>query len=340
MKKLAVLGWIAGIAFTMTVRAAAVSAPEGNSPIEAVRKMCAARNASSELTFAKAVDEVVVGDRAMVKMDVYEEGKPVTTVAVPCLREGNSWKVVETLKGANTPKEGASGSWTSRAWNLFTAGKRKNSDTETAETASTKPAGPVEATFEASLDAAKEIAVKASSDCMFARSLFVAITTCNAERESAGLCSVWPKSAAMLSGDKEDLSGMDFRDATSYFRELLNMDKFGKKDWSPYVGVDPGKVLSGKPPKSMWLVAKGVVDEMSDGVPVLVSANVDPSSLVTKPGSYKGTRLKGSLRFTGDYAVVVLKGGDSLYVKPGNAELKNVYKGSFVIPANFSYLAP
>ena len=121
------------------------------------------------------------------------------------------------------------------------------------------------------------LSAQTSAVSMRGRNLFVGITQANTEREAAGLTSVWPKGATNKSDDSEDIAGMTFGTSTEYFKELFDIDGYGKDTWSPYVsGVDMN-VLSGAgvPPFSgqqldsknvMWVVAQGLTDEMEDAM--------------------------------------------------------------------------
>ena len=89
------------------------------------------------------------------------------------------------------------------------------------------------------------LSAQTSAVSMRGRNLFVGITQANTEREAAGLTSVWPKGATNKSDDSEDIAGMTFGTSTEYFKELFDIDGYGKDTWSPYVsGVDMN-VLSG-----------------------------------------------------------------------------------------------
>lgn len=174
------------------------------------------------------------------------------------------------------------------------------------------------------------------------RNLVVAVKAANAEREAAGLSNAWPQSADSLSADKEDISGVLFKNSTDYFRELLNMKNIGKENWSPYIsGVDWQIAIPKGASRAQWIVARGVTDEVPNNVPVLVSSNVDPTSLVSAPGKYRGNRLDGTLRFSGEWAVVVRKDGDAIVITPKCASLSLIYKNQdFVLPKGFGCLEP
>ena len=176
------------------------------------------------------------------------------------------------------------------------------------------------------------------------RSLFVGIVQANTEREAAGLDSVYPKTANSASADKEDISSRVFANATDYFCELFDMrnkDKGG--DWKPYVDADPSfAFVDGK---SMWNVAAGLKDEMSDNVPVLISANFDCRNLPKK--SYDGKTDAnvvipiGTCPVLGNGGIVVVhKGGTVNYIPAHMVTLGVIYNKQPVSEMPEYYLAP
>ena len=135
---------------------------------------------------------------------------------------------------------------------------------------------------------------------MRGRNLFVAITQANTEREAAGLSSVWPQQDTEgLDDDDKQLIGAS--STTQYFRYLFDVDNKGdSQNWKPYVDCDIG-CLSGGGVQGVsgtqmtkqniaWLIAQNVQSEMADVVPVLVSRNVQYSTL----NSALGSKVEGS----------------------------------------------
>jgi len=82
---------------------------------------------------------------------------------------------------------------------------------------------------------------------MRGRNLFVAITQANTDRESAGLCSVWPSEETEgLDDDEKKLIGAS--STTEYFKELFDFDNKGDSSkWKPYVDVDIGVLGQRRP---------------------------------------------------------------------------------------------
>ena len=197
---------------------------------------------------------------------------------------------------------------------------------------------------------------------MRGRNLFVGITQANTEREAAGLTSVWPKGSTDKSDDSEDIAGMTFGTSTEYFKELFDIDNYGKDTWSPYVsGVDMN-VLSGAgvPPFAgqqldsknvMWIVAQGLTDEMEDVIPALVTRNCQSDTLITS-GSFSGQTKtavgvgkanggESDTPFANKAWICIRKGGGASTIKAKYSKLYLVYnQQSFTIPSetDFSYL--
>ena len=206
------------------------------------------------------------------------------------------------------------------------------------------------------------LSAQTSAVSMRGRNLFVGITQANTEREAAGLTSVWPKGQADKSDDTEDIAGKSFGTSTEYFKELFDIDSYGKDSWSPYVsGVDMN-VLSGAgvPPFSgqnldsknvMWIVAQGLTDEMEDVIPALITRNCQSDTLITS-GSFNGQTKttvgvgkanggESDTPFANKAWICIRKGGGTSVIKAKYSKLYLVYnQQSFTIPtgSDFSYL--
>lgn len=176
------------------------------------------------------------------------------------------------------------------------------------------------------------------------RKLFCGVIQANIEREAVGLDSVWPKTAKTASSDKEDISGMVFKNATAYFNTLFDMANKNNGEWEPYVsGLEPDCAFCEG--KSMWNVAAGVKDEMEDIVPVFISANFDCRNLPKK--SYDGKRDAdklipiGTCPVLGNSGIVVIyKGGAATYFTADNVTLGNIFRKQAVREMPEYYLAP
>ena len=134
---------------------------------------------------------------------------------------------------------------------------------------------------------------------MRGRNLFVAITQANTDREAAGLSTIWPSDDTEgLDTDDKQLIGAP--DTTTYFKYLFDFEnKNDSSAWKPYVDVDIGVLSGGGVPGAAgtsikgeniaWLIAKNVQSEMADVIPVLVSRNVQYSTL----NSALGNKVQG-----------------------------------------------
>ena len=138
---------------------------------------------------------------------------------------------------------------------------------------------------------------KTSAMSMKGRNLFVAITQCNTERQAAGLPDVWPQTDTE-GLDDDDKKVIGASSSTDFFKYLFDLDTDAKSR-KPFVDVDVG-VLSGGGVPGMtgstlqnknvaWLVTQNVQSEVADVVPVLVTRNVDYSTLQGNLKQYDGT---------------------------------------------------
>ena len=187
------------------------------------------------------------------------------------------------------------------------------------------------------------LSANASSMSMRGRKLFEGITQCNIEREGKGLPSMWPVSADQQSDDGEDIAGMPFSDATTYFKEVFDIDNYGTAEWDPYVRSCDISVLSGSGVPSMsgsdlqqqnvaWIVCKGVTSEMEDIIPVLVSRNLSTDQFAkqsTTETSSKTTQLPTDTQFPLPFgnkaSVIIHKGGAASVFKGRYQSLSDIY---------------
>jgi len=176
---------------------------------------------------------------------------------------------------------------------------------------------------------------------MRGRNLFVGITQTNTEREGAGLAKVWPQ---------EDTEGLDEDDkqligaskTTDFFKYLFDLEKYGSKDWQPYVKTDIG-VLSGAGVPGMsgknlteaniaWVIAQNVQDEVEDVIPVLVSRNVDYNALSSSLSTFDGqatTPIEVGKTYPQPFGnkawVLVRKGGASQVIQAKYSKLNVIF---------------
>ncbi len=137
------------------------------------------------------------------------------------------------------------------------------------------------------------------------RNLFLGITGANTEREQAGLPNVWPLDYKPEGVDTTDIAGQGpYSSSVDYFNDLFCLsgkgdadNKYGSKDWRPWIDVDISKLsgsgvagFSGGTLSSdnvAWVIMCNVQAGIDEIIPVLVSRNVNYKNL--KTDSYDGT---------------------------------------------------
>lgn len=201
--------------------------------------------------------------------------------------------------------------------------------------------------------------------------LFVGIVQANTEREGAGLTSVWPNGVgglkeqatdklkswkAKLSAkiDKKqieaaDVAEMKFKNTADYFNELFDVSNIGTSKYSPYVNTNVTVVLNGNvdqcvkdgkilPGSVLWSVIADYneVGEMSDNVPVLVTANFPCERLCSFwDGNTKANEViplleNHHLGVEMQYGfVVVYADGRRKWIPSGRATLREIYGKAF-----------
>jgi protein TonB len=178
-----------------------------------------------------------------------------------------------------------------------------------------------------------------------AKDIFVAIVGANTERKPLGFGSVWPRSgfAPMRHGVDADIAETTFANSSDYFTVLLDGPRYGKAEWSPFVaGLDWPDFAGGGVPSmtgagrltaanNIWTVAADVTDDMPDVIPVLVSRNVDPASLIPEGDDLRTQRVRPSRVFAspfgGEGFVLIYKGGAVLRCEWKYANLHTLYRG-------------
>ena len=141
------------------------------------------------------------------------------------------------------------------------------------------------------------LSANTSAMSMRGRNLFVAITQCNTEREGAGLQAVWPQESSD-GVDKEETDLINASSSTKFFEALFDLAKDASSR-QPFVDLDIS-VLSGGGVPGMtgttllnknvgWLVLQNIQSEISDAIPVLVTRNVEYSTIEPYLKKYNGT---------------------------------------------------
>ncbi|MCL2103654.1 MAG: hypothetical protein FWH21_01145 [Kiritimatiellaeota bacterium] len=189
-----------------------------------------------------------------------------------------------------------------------------------------------------------------------ARDIYIGIIAANTEREPLGLDSVWPKSGKKKEGHG-DIPEMLFENSSDYFTVLLDGENMHTENWSSYIlygdteercwmrlagGGIPPKVGAGRltAANNIWIIAANVTDDMEDLIPVIISRNVDPASLIPQEGDQKAQRIRPSREFTAPFGdkefVLVMKGGgifkgtfsesDNLYTLYQGEDLRTTFQ--------------
>ncbi|MEI7899989.1 MAG: hypothetical protein WCK89_07030 [bacterium] len=163
-----------------------------------------------------------------------------------------------------------------------------------------------------------------------ARDIYVAITGANSEREPLGLPPVWPsENPPVTNANTGEVECFNFSNSTDYFRYLYDEKNLGTDRWDPYIaGFDYSKLAgcggvpacsNGKltPEHNLWTVAMNMRDEMEDSIPILVTRNIDASSLaakVTEKDFSKSLRFEPEWRTPfGDKVYVLIRKGGAIF---------------------------
>ena len=126
------------------------------------------------------------------------------------------------------------------------------------------------------------------------RDIYVAITGANTERVSVGLPPLWPSDVVFVTNAvDDDISSVTFTNSTDYFKCLYDESHAGTGRWSPFVADFDYSKLAGAgvptcldghltPDCNMWTIAKNVCEKIDDILPVLLTRNVDATSLAAR----------------------------------------------------------
>ena len=168
------------------------------------------------------------------------------------------------------------------------------------------------------------------------RDIYVSIVGANSEREPFGLPPVWPSGGVPLTNGVEDIAAVVFSNSTDYFNYLYDGKNVGTDHWRPFVsgfdftrlaGAGVSACISGKlePENNMWTIAMNVRDDMADIVPILITRNIDASSLAAKVTDKDGTK---SLRFDPEWETPF-----------GNKGFVMIRKGGAIFKARAKYMS-
>lgn len=134
------------------------------------------------------------------------------------------------------------------------------------------------------------------------RDVYVALTRVNTEREPRG---------------EKPLPDGRFTNSTELFRNLIEQEHAPELAYSSLAGCGVPISRDGnlKPENNMWTVIKEWRDEMEDAVPVMLTRNVDASSLsFGRAGSYRPMRLDPEWKTPfGDKGCVIIRKGGAIF---------------------------
>jgi prepilin-type N-terminal cleavage/methylation domain-containing protein len=175
------------------------------------------------------------------------------------------------------------------------------------------------------------------------KDIYVAIVAANTEREPLGLGNVWPKTIQESGVDATsgDIGIKTFQNSSDYFYELYDGQNVGTSTHDPYVrGFDYSKLAgAGVPAKAgmgklqaannMWVIAGNARETMEEIIPILLTRNLDCTSLRKDLPTMEDTKLTFSKNYREPFAekgvVVVRKGGGIFSIKGRYCKVSYMY---------------
>ena len=183
-----------------------------------------------------------------------------------------------------------------------------------------------------------------STMAMQGRKLIQGMIQANIERQGK-LGLVWPKDQDENSSNasSDDIASKGASTTTQYFKDLFDIDHYGTSEWDPTVDGDLISSLSGCGVQGMsgksleknniaWVIAKNIVDETQDFIPVLITRNADFSTLNGYLNAFDGqndTKLTLGKNYDQPFAnkgcVLVRKSGAADQIKQKYARLNLIF---------------
>ena len=183
-----------------------------------------------------------------------------------------------------------------------------------------------------------------STMSMQGRKLIQGMIQANVERQGK-LGLVWPKDQDESSqgASSDDIASKGASTTTQYFKDLFDIDHYGSTEWDPTVEGDLISSLSGCGVQGMsgksleknniaWVIAKNIVDETQDFLPILVTRNVDFSTLNGYLNAFDGqndTKVTLGKTYDQPFAnkgfVLVRKSGAAEQIKQKYARLNLIF---------------
>jgi prepilin-type N-terminal cleavage/methylation domain-containing protein len=167
------------------------------------------------------------------------------------------------------------------------------------------------------------------------KDIYVALAAANAERQALGMQSLWPQDAAARAFTNAQASGLPiFTNSTDYFAWLLGgrdgavtggTRQALELDYSKLAGAGVSacpRIKGLAAENNLWTVAVNVRDDMDDIIPILITRNIDASSLAAR--TTKQSLKAKSLRFDSAWKtpfgrkgfVMIRKGGAIFKARP------------------------
>ena len=191
------------------------------------------------------------------------------------------------------------------------------------------------------------LSANGNSMSMQGRKLVVGIVQANIDRQGKA-DPVWPRTEVAEDADKmDDVTGRAYDTSTEYFNALFNMQRYGSTEWEPCVDGEllstlwgcgvPG--MTGRRLESRniaWTIAANVADETPDFIPVLITANFNPSLLLRKwDGRTNRSEIlpigpesgAAATPFGNKAVVIVRKSGAAETIKAKDLTYDKLYKG-------------
>ena len=176
------------------------------------------------------------------------------------------------------------------------------------------------------------------------KEIYVAITGANTEREPLGLPPVWPsENPPITNASTHAVECFNFANSTDYFNYLYDGGYLGADRRNPFMksgfyswlaGGGVPVCTEGKPmaENNMWTIAMNVTDDLADTAPILITRNIDASSLAAKVTDKDWDK---SLRFDPEWETpfgnrafaLIRKGGAVFRARDKYVSYKAVYQG-------------
>ena len=177
------------------------------------------------------------------------------------------------------------------------------------------------------------------------RDVYVAVTGANTEREALGLPPLWPRDFDPAADtNRTATAGVAFTNSTDYFAWLIGGQgsalfkeepRATSLDFSKLAGADvlacpTNRSLTAE--NNLWTVAANVRSDMSELIPILITRNIDASSLAARMAEQDKAKV---LRFDPSWEtpfgnkafVLIRKGGAIFKARPKYMSYGVVYQG-------------